>query len=140
MLLSSVGLSINSCSNIVNADSFDDHIIDSSAQGITIDGNRIIISFDYEPGKLLSVQHGWLLLTDKRLLVLNTDGENVNAFSSVCPHASCAVNWTSRNGNFTCTCHGSVFNSQGDVQTGPATRNLTPYQVIIKETQIEIIT
>ncbi len=139
-LLTATGFSLKSCSNNVDSNVSDDNIVDSTSPGITVEDNRIVIALDSTSGELLAEKNGWLLIRDKRVLVLNTDGENINAFSSVCPHAFCAVNWTSRNGNFTCTCHGSVFNSKGEVQSGPANQDLSSFQTSVSSTQIEIIT
>lgn len=50
---------------------------------------------------------------------------------STCPHAGCEVRWNSAELSWDCPCHGSRFNVNGKILTGPTTRNLQkvfPYQ------------
>jgi thiosulfate dehydrogenase [quinone] large subunit len=48
------------------------------------------------------------------------------AFSAVCPHAGCQVQFDSPSDRFVCPCHGSIFNgSTGAVQQGPAATGLS---------------
>jgi Rieske Fe-S protein len=49
------------------------------------------------------------------------------AIDSYCTHAGCQVDYTD-SAAFVCPCHGSRFNKQGDVVSGPATTNLLKYQ------------
>jgi thiosulfate dehydrogenase [quinone] large subunit len=51
------------------------------------------------------------------------------AFSAVCPHAGCRVQYSSRDGEFVCPCHGARFDRTGSVLQGPATRSLSPITV-----------
>ena len=65
----------------------------------------------------------WVLHPNRNYLLVNVKG-NIRAFSSRCTHRGCARDW-SFNTNATCTCHTSVFNVEGDVVSGPASRSLT---------------
>ncbi len=56
-------------------------------------------------------------------------GDEVTAFSSVCPHLGCGVD-AARDG-FACPCHGSAFDLAGRVRGGPAPRGLDPLEVRI---------
>ncbi|MCL8537927.1 FAD-dependent oxidoreductase [Chryseobacterium gallinarum] len=50
---------------------------------------------------------------------------------STCPHAGCEVRWNSAELSWDCPCHGSRFNVNGKVLTGPTTKKLEkifPYQ------------
>nr|WP_126358577.1 FAD-dependent oxidoreductase [Chryseobacterium gleum] len=50
---------------------------------------------------------------------------------STCPHAGCEVRWNSAELSWDCPCHGSRFNVNGKILTGPTTKNLQkvfPYQ------------
>lgn len=54
--------------------------------------------------------------------VLYRDTEGFFARSSVCPHLGCVVE---RQGDgFRCPCHGSRFDSRGELVNGPAVRSL----------------
>lgn len=103
--------------------------IDSNSEGIDINGDTITI--DLSIIEELKNSGGWLLITSAQTLVVN-DGE-IKAVSSVCTHSNCNRNWSLRNGNFRCSCHGSVFSTDGEVITGPATRPLTQFSVNINE-------
>jgi len=53
-------------------------------------------------------------------------GADVQAFSTVCPHAGCAVDWAPESRQFKCPCHASVFGPDGARVSGPAPRGLDP--------------
>ncbi|WP_068279018.1 Rieske (2Fe-2S) protein [Aldersonia kunmingensis] len=52
------------------------------------------------------------------------------AFSPVCPHKGCNVDGVA-GGTINCPCHGSKFNLNGGVVTGPATTGLAPRSVTV---------
>jgi thiosulfate dehydrogenase [quinone] large subunit len=51
------------------------------------------------------------------------------AYDAVCPHQGCTVDFLSSSAGFACPCHGSRFDAQGRVVSGPAPRGLTPIPV-----------
>lgn len=53
--------------------------------------------------------------------VLRLEGRLV-AFSTVCPHLGCAIDYDPKARNFVCPCHNSVFDREGNVVHGPAPR------------------
>lgn len=55
--------------------------------------------------------------------VVEIDGE-LHAFSSVCPHLGCAVDWSPELKKFKCPCHRSAFAVDGTAEEGPAPRSL----------------
>jgi Rieske Fe-S protein len=55
--------------------------------------------------------------------VVELDGE-LHAFSSVCPHLGCAVDWSPELERFKCPCHRSAFAVDGTPEQGPAPRSL----------------
>jgi menaquinol-cytochrome c reductase iron-sulfur subunit len=55
--------------------------------------------------------------------VLEIDGE-LHAFSTVCPHLGCAVDYDADIGSFKCPCHDSTFALDGTVEAGPSPRPL----------------
>ena len=55
--------------------------------------------------------------------VVRNQGEFL-AFSSVCPHLGCAVDYDADRGEFVCPCHKSAFAMDGTVKSGPSPRAL----------------
>ncbi len=65
------------------------------------------------------------------LVVQLTRGQ-FRAFSAVCPHAGCTVQFDEANDVLACPCHGSVFDATtGAVLQGPATTGLSPIPVAL---------
>lgn len=63
-------------------------------------------------------------------LYKESDG-TLHLLKSTCPHAGCEVHWNSAELSWDCPCHGSRFNVNGKVLTGPTTKRLQkvfPYQ------------
>ena len=60
----------------------------------------------------------------KRYAVYKDGNGAVHAFTAVCPHLGCVVQWNEDEKTFDCPCHGSRFSKEGVVINGPATNNL----------------
>ena len=65
---------------------------------------------------------GALVLPEHGLVVTRLRDGQVRALNLTCTHLGCRV--TATENGFTCPCHGSRFDEQGAVLTGPATRAL----------------
>lgn len=63
-------------------------------------------------------------------------GGEVKAFSTVCPHAGCSVDWDRDKKCFACPCHGSVFSPEGERTEGPSPRGMDPLDVEVKEGRV----
>ncbi|NML21330.1 FAD-dependent oxidoreductase [Pseudoflavitalea sp. G-6-1-2] len=61
----------------------------------------------------------------KRIAVYKDDQQQVHAFSAVCPHLGCVVQWNADEKSFDCPCHGSRFTKEGELINGPAIAPLT---------------
>ena len=57
------------------------------------------------------------------------DSGGLYALTSVCTHQGCDVAFAT--GQFTCPCHGSQYNFQGDVTRGPALNSLKHYPLCL---------
>ena len=57
--------------------------------------------------------------------IVITGAERLTAFSSTCPHLGCRIN-RAEGSELVCPCHGSRFNTRGEVLRGPAKRGLQP--------------
>jgi thiosulfate dehydrogenase [quinone] large subunit len=63
--------------------------------------------------------------------VLQLSAGKFTAFDSTCPHQGCEVSFESAATGFTCPCHGSRFDPNGKLLSGPATTGLTPVPVSV---------
>jgi len=66
------------------------------------------------------------LMPKQRVFILR-DHEGVKAISAECTHLGCVLDRA--DSGFQCPCHGSRFNDQGKVISGPAPRSLACYRV-----------
>jgi thiosulfate dehydrogenase [quinone] large subunit len=65
-------------------------------------------------------------------LVVQIKSGDFRAFSAVCPHAGCTVQFDGTSDVFACPCHGSVFSATtGAVLQGPAPTGLSPIAVAL---------
>jgi glycine/D-amino acid oxidase-like deaminating enzyme/nitrite reductase/ring-hydroxylating ferredoxin subunit len=62
----------------------------------------------------------------KKIAAYRDDQGNIHALSPVCTHAACIVCWNSEEKSWDCPCHGARYDIDGQVLTGPATRDLSP--------------
>ena len=124
-ILAMTGLTLESCSS----DSEDtDPNNDNNNNGN--DGNNgggpansVSFSIQDSPFDALLVDRGWVLHPTSDVLLINVGG-TLSAFTSVCTHSGCSRDWEYSNELFTCTCHSSQFNTDGQVVSGPASSPL----------------
>lgn len=138
-LIAALGIPMSSCGVTDSGDDSDldvndDNGNDDSNNGNTggtsafsVDGNTITIDTSISGGEALASAGGWLIASEFGFLAVNIDGTRVRAFSDVCTHASCRNAWQYSNSSFICTCHNSVFNTSGEVVSGPADSPLPEY-------------
>lgn len=60
--------------------------------------------------------------------VVERDGK-LTAFSTVCPHLGCAVDFDAEAQKFKCPCHRSAFGLDGTVEAGPSPRPMDTLEV-----------
>jgi glycine/D-amino acid oxidase-like deaminating enzyme/nitrite reductase/ring-hydroxylating ferredoxin subunit len=65
----------------------------------------------------------------KKIAVYRDYDNSLTAFSAVCPHLGCIINWNSDEKSFDCPCHGSRFAVDGTVINGPADKNLAKINI-----------
>jgi Rieske Fe-S protein len=61
------------------------------------------------------------------------EGNEIHAYSSVCPHLGCAVDFDADATKFKCPCHHSTFALDGKVEGGPAPRPMDRLEVQEKD-------
>lgn len=68
---------------------------------------------------------GGVLTSGVKKIALYRDHEkHLHAYSAVCPHLGCIVQWNNDEKTFDCPCHGSRFSCDGNVINGPAQSGL----------------
>ena len=66
-------------------------------------------------------------LSEKADCFIFRDHQGVRAVSSICTHLGCTLEKSEH--GFNCPCHGSYFNQDGKVQSGPAPRSLAWFKI-----------
>jgi Rieske Fe-S protein len=94
---------------------------------------------EYQPLKQIG---GAMKIEDPRdkkkpIIVIRSSETRVTAFSSKCTHWGCEVPLPAGN-VIKCGCHGSVFNAEGQVQHGPAKKNLASFKATLNGTILTI--
>ena len=65
-------------------------------------------------------------------IVLKTPDGQVRAFSAICTHLGCTVQYDSKDEQIWCPCHNGHYNLYGINISGPPPSPLTPYKVILQ--------
>jgi menaquinol-cytochrome c reductase iron-sulfur subunit len=64
--------------------------------------------------------------------ILKLSDTEVQAYSNICTHLSCRVNWTEADQLYICPCHDGRFNITGQVVSGPPPKPLNQYETKIE--------
>ena len=62
----------------------------------------------------------------------------VTVFSPICTHLGCQYTWNPVSGHFECPCHGSVYEPDGTVLSGPAPRRLDTLPTRIENGKLSV--
>ncbi len=78
-----------------------------------------------------------LPVNDKPVIVVNTAQGGIKAFSAICTHLGCVVEWNQSKQYIMCPCHDGRFNATtGAVISGPPPAPLAPVRVVVENDQI----
>ena len=88
---------------------------------------------DFKPNSGRIVKFGSLPV----LLVRTTESE-WRAFSAVCTHLNCTVQYQEANRQIWCACHNGLYNLNGQVVSGPPPRPLEEYSVHVRGDEVVI--
>ena len=85
------------------------------------------------PGSAYRTTHG-----DDPLILVNVDGK-VTTFLAVCTHEGCPLGWNPQQHLIRCPCHGSAFDTAGNVVNGPAKAPLTQLRTIAERGDVLLV-
>jgi len=71
-------------------------------------------------------------------VVIRKQSGELAAFSAVCTHLGCIVQWENENQSFLCPCHAGRFSSAGAVISGPPPRPLAKLALTVANGAITI--
>lgn len=84
-------------------------------------------------GEASLLRHG-----SRPVYILRVSETEVLAFSALCTHRQCVLNWSRERKAFLCPCHAGVFNAAGQVVSGLPQRRLEQYRTSVRRDQIFI--
>jgi cytochrome b6-f complex iron-sulfur subunit len=91
-------------------------------------------------GKAKDFKDGEVIYFPKERAFIQRSEGGFLAFSAVCPHLRCIVNWNEMLKKFECPCHGAKFSPNGEVLEGPPPRPLDLFKLQIVEEKLVIDT
>ena len=78
----------------------------------------------------------WRLEQARELVYLKREGRSFKVLTAVCPHTGCLVR---RQGDgFTCPCHKSFFDGEGQSVDGPSPRNLDELEWKVERRRLKV--
>jgi Rieske Fe-S protein len=79
---------------------------------------------------------GWLTNNSQEAVWVIKQGDKLNVFSAICPHAGCPIGLET--GGFFCGCHGSRWTTDGERIAGPTPRGLDQLPVRLRDNVLEV--
>ncbi len=76
-----------------------------------------------------------IILSGSAIILIRTPQE-VKAFSAICTHLGCIVDWDGKKKEILCPCHAGLFDVDGRVVSGPPPRPLPPHAVKVVDGRI----
>jgi len=88
---------------------------------------------EFQPGSVSHILAG-------RFYISRLEDGKLLALWQRCTHLGCTVPWREDEGQFHCPCHSSIFNTVGEVVSGPAPRPLDIFPIEIEDGQVIVNT
>ncbi len=88
---------------------------------------------EFPPNTVSHIQKG-------RFYISTLEDGGMLALWHRCTHLGCTVPWRDDEGLFNCPCHSSIFNTEGEVLSGPAPRPLDLFPIEIVGNQVVVDT
>lgn len=98
-------------------------------------GTKVVAGLvdEFQPGTVNHVQKG-------HFFVSRLEDGGFLALWHRCTHLGCTVPWREDKGHFHCPCHSSIFDTTGEVISGPAPRPLDLFPVEIRDGEVMVDT
>ncbi len=81
-------------------------------------------------GELAEWEAKMAALSGRPIIIVRTP-QGVRAFSAVCTHLGCIVQWNSQRRQIGCPCHAGFFDINGRPVSGPPPKPLTEFGVVV---------
>jgi cytochrome b6-f complex iron-sulfur subunit len=105
----------------------------------TLSGNSVAVTIDAS-SPLANVGGAALVqFSSGALLAVRSGQSGFTALSAICTHQTCTITGFSSQ-RFVCPCHGSEFDTSGNVVMGPAARSLAQFSTSFDGTVLTITT
>ena len=85
----------------------------------------------FKAGKPEDYADGSVTFLEEERVFLVRQGNTFRCLSAICTHLGCTVDRAAQ--GYHCPCHGSVFDDQGGVKSGPAPRSLEWFSVTLSK-------
>ena len=108
-------------------------ILPPPTQGSGMESTEVGSENDLQPNTGMVFQFG----NEPALLVRTAEGE-LRAFTAICTHLGCTVNYNPESKVIWCPCHNGMFDLHGRNIGGPPPRPLTEYKVNLRNGQIVV--
>jgi len=93
-------------------------------------------------GKIEQIPEGgvrYVNLPQGPVMLESVAGGGVRAFSAICTHLGCVIQWNKDRKEFVCPCHGGVYNFDGKVTYGPPPRPLDVIQATVRSGEVFVM-
>lgn len=91
-----------------------------------------------KPGDLKPNSGKIVRFGDNPVILIRVNQTEWRAFSAVCTHLGCIVQYQPERTRIWCACHNGTYNLQGQVVSGPPPLPLRPYAVHISDDEVII--
>ena len=88
---------------------------------------------DFAPNSAKIIRFG-----ERPVIVVRLPGGDLRAFSAVCTHLQCTVQYRSDREQIWCACHNGFFDLAGRNIGGPPPRPLDPFDVAVRQDEVVV--
>ena len=94
----------------------------------------------FRVGRPEDIPAGTLIVLPEQKIYVARTSQGFFAMSTVCTHLGCVTRYLEAERAITCPCHGSRFDSSGQVTAGPAPRPLDRLQITLQDGELVVDT